>query len=59
MCSHFCRRAGESPKGVLDESPMDYFFNDFLKGIMGFELLRIPAMLPLSVYTAYSHDTVQ
>lgn len=33
-----------------------YFFNDFLQSIMGFGILLILIMLPLSVYTAYAHD---
>lgn len=41
---------------VLGQFPVGYFFNDFLQGIMGFGLLLILSMLPLSVYTAYAHD---
>lgn len=33
-----------------------YFFNEFLQSIMGFSLLLILVMLPLSIYTAYAHD---
>jgi hypothetical protein len=41
---------------MLGQFPVGYLFNDFLKSIMGFGLLLILAMLPLSVYTAYAHD---
>ena len=41
---------------LLGQFPVGHFFNDFLKGIMGFGLLLILTMLPLSVYTAYAHD---
>jgi hypothetical protein len=43
---------------LLGQFPVGYFFNDFLKSIMGFGLLLILTMLPLSVYTGYSHDVV-
>ena len=33
-----------------------YFFNDFLQSIMGFGMLLILSMLPLSVYSAYAYD---
>ncbi|HVN54919.1 MAG TPA: hypothetical protein VMT46_11365 [Anaerolineaceae bacterium] len=36
--------------------PVGYFFNDFLKSIMGFGLLLILTMLPLSVFSAYARD---
>jgi hypothetical protein len=36
-----------------------YFFNDFLQGIMGFGVILILTMMPLSVYTAYAHDRCQ
>jgi hypothetical protein len=36
--------------------PVGYAFNDFLAGIMGFGLLLILTMLPLSVCVAYAHD---
>jgi hypothetical protein len=42
---------------VLGQFPVGYFFNDFLTSIMGFGLLLILSMLPLSVYTAYAYDT--
>jgi hypothetical protein len=44
---------------VLAQFPVGYFFNDFLKSIMGFGLLLILVSLPLSVYTGYAHDAVQ
>ena len=42
---------------VLGQYPVGYFFNDFLKSVMGFALLLIVVLLPLSVYTGYAHDT--
>jgi len=44
---------------LLGQLPVGYLFNDFLKSIMGFGLLLILALLPLSVYCAYAHDVVQ
>jgi hypothetical protein len=44
---------------VLGQWVVGYFFNDFLMSIMGFGLLLILSMLPLSVYTAYAYDAVQ
>jgi len=41
---------------VLGQFPVGYLFNDLLTSVMGFGLLLILAMLPLSVYTAYTHD---
>ena len=41
---------------LLGQFPVGYFFNDFLQGIMGFGLLLILSMLPLSVYSAYAFD---
>jgi hypothetical protein len=41
---------------ILGQFPVGYFFNDFLQSIMGFGLLLILTMLPVSVYTAYAHD---
>jgi hypothetical protein len=41
---------------LLGQFPVGYFFNDFLKSIMGFGLLLILVALPLSVYTGYAHD---
>jgi hypothetical protein len=43
---------------VLGQFPVGYFFNDFLKSIMGFGVLLILAMLPASVYTAYAQDVL-
>jgi len=36
-----------------------YFFNDFLKSIMGFAILLILVPLPLSVYSGYAHDAAE
>jgi len=44
---------------LLGQFPIGYFFNDFLQGIIGYGLLLIFVMLPLSVYTGYAHDTVR
>jgi hypothetical protein len=44
---------------VLGQWVIGYFFNDFLKSNMGFGLLLILSILPLSVYCAYAHDVVQ
>ena len=41
---------------TVGQFPFGYFFNDFLKSIMGFGLLVILGSLPLSIYTAYAHD---
>ena len=41
---------------VFGQFLVGYFFNDFLKGMMGFGVLLILSMLPLSVYSAYAHD---
>jgi hypothetical protein len=41
---------------LLGQFPVGYFFNDFLKSIMGFGLLLILVMLPLSVWSGYAHD---
>lgn len=41
---------------LLGQFPVGYFFNDFLKSIMGLGILLILTMLPLSVYTAFIHD---
>ncbi len=41
---------------ALGQFPVGYFFNDFLKGIMGFVLPLAVVLLPLSVYSAYAHD---
>jgi hypothetical protein len=44
---------------LLGQFVVGYFYNDFLKSIIGFGLLLILSMLPLSVYCAYAHDVVQ
>jgi hypothetical protein len=41
---------------VLGQIPVGYLFNDFLQSIMGFGLLLILVMLPVSVYIAYAFD---
>jgi hypothetical protein len=41
---------------LFGQFPVGYFFNDFLKSIMGFGLLLILTMLPFSVYAGYAHD---
>jgi hypothetical protein len=43
---------------VLGQIPVGYFFNDFMQSIMGFGMLLIISMLPLSVYSAYAYDVV-
>ncbi len=43
---------------LLGQFPVGYFFNDFLKNIIGFGLLLILLMLPLSVYSGYAYDTM-
>ena len=43
---------------LLGQFPVGYFFNDFLKSIMGFGIFLILALLPLSVYTGYARDAV-
>lgn len=43
---------------LLGQFLVGYLFNDFLKSIMGFGLLLILSMLPLSVYTAYASDVI-
>ena len=43
---------------LLGQFVVGYFFNDFLQSIMGYGLLLILSMLPLSVYAAYAHDAV-
>jgi hypothetical protein len=44
---------------LLAQFPVGYFFNDFLKSIMGGVLLFIVAFLPLSVYTGYARDAMR
>jgi hypothetical protein len=41
---------------ILGQFPVGYFFNDFLQSIMGFGLLLILTMLPVSAYTASAYD---
>jgi hypothetical protein len=41
---------------ILGQFLVGYFFNDFLMSVMGFSLLLILAMLPLSIYTGYAFD---
>lgn len=41
---------------VIGQWVVGYCFNDFLQSVMGFGVLLILAMLPLSVYTAYARD---
>jgi hypothetical protein len=43
---------------VLAQFPVGYLLNEFLKSIMGFGLLLILVMLPLSLFTAYARDVV-
>jgi hypothetical protein len=44
---------------LLAQFLVGYFFNDFLKNIMGGVLLFIVTFLPLSVYTGYARDAVR
>ena len=41
---------------VLGQYLVGYFFNDFLRSIMGLSLLLMVVMLPLSIYAGYAHD---
>ncbi len=41
---------------ALGQFPIGYFYNDFLKSIMGPVLLLMLVILPLSLYTAYAQD---
>ncbi len=41
---------------LLGQYPIGFINNDFLKSIVGYGLLLIVIMLPVSVYTAYAHD---
>jgi hypothetical protein len=43
---------------VMGQFPVGYFFNDLMKSIIGFGLILILTMLPLSVYAGYAHDAV-
>ena len=42
---------------LLGQYLVGYLANDFLKSIMGFSLLLIVILLPLSIYIGYAHDT--
>jgi hypothetical protein len=42
---------------LLGQYLVGYFFNDFLKSIMGFALLLIVVLMPLSIHTGYAHDS--
>lgn len=44
---------------TLGQIPFGYFFNDLLKSIMLYGIGLILTMLPVSVYTAYTHDVVE
>jgi hypothetical protein len=41
---------------LIGQFPVGYFFNDWLKSVMGVGLLLIVVLLPLSVYSAYAYD---
>lgn len=41
---------------ALGQFPFGYFYNDFLKSIIGYGLILMVTMLPLSLYTAYARD---
>ena len=43
---------------TLGQWVVGYFFNDFLQKNMGFGVLLILTLLPLSVITAYAHDVL-
>ena len=43
---------------LLAQFPVGYFFNDFLKSIIGYALVLIVLLLPLSIYTGYAHDAL-
>lgn len=43
---------------LLGQFPFGYFFNDLLKSIIGWGLLLILVLLPLSIYTAYARDAL-
>lgn len=43
---------------ALGQWPVGYFFNDLLKGSMGFVLPVVLITLPLSVYSAYGRDRI-
>ncbi len=41
---------------LMGQYVVGYFANDFLKSIMGFSLLLIVILMPLSIYIGYGHD---
>lgn len=41
---------------LLGQYLVGYFFNDFLKSIIGFSLLLIVILLPFSIYIGIAHD---
>ena len=41
---------------LVAQFPVGYYFNDVLRSGMGFAVLLIVVLLPLSVYTAYAYD---
>jgi hypothetical protein len=43
---------------LIAQFPIGALFNDFLKSIIGYALLLIVTMLPISVWSAYAHDAV-
>ena len=42
---------------ILGQYLVGFFLNDILRGVMGFGLLFILLLLPLSVYTGFAEDT--
>ncbi len=44
---------------LLGQFPVGYFFNDFLKSIMGFGLLLVLLLLPFPAYAGYAHDAAK
>jgi len=44
---------------IFGQFLIGYYFNDFLKSIMGFGLILILTMLPLSIYTAFAYDFIR
>lgn len=44
---------------VFGQIAVGFFFNDFMQSLMGFGLLLILTMLPVSVYSAFAHDVHQ
>ncbi len=41
---------------IFGQFPLGYFFGDMMKSLVGFGLLFILVMLPVSVYSAYAYD---